>query len=78
MTVVIDKIFLQNPDIKVVCVTEHTTLSAVALTYEIECVRCEEGTHWDEGCQDCVPICFPDMLAMLQIINANLPAKIIG
>jgi hypothetical protein len=45
---------------------------------DVKCSLCPEGTNWDEECKDCVPICFPDMLAMLQIINANLPAKIIG
>jgi len=46
---------------------------------EVTCItRCEDGTVWDEECQDCVPVCFSDVLAMLQIINAKLPAKIIG
>ena len=47
------------------------------VTFTVEC-RCPTGTAWDEECQDCVPVCFPDVLAMVQIINAKLPAKIIG
>ena len=71
MTVVIDRLFLQNPDIKVVCATEHTALSAVALTYEIECVRCEDGTVWDEECNDCVPVCFDQFLEYLNNWNSS-------
>jgi hypothetical protein len=47
------------------------------VTFTVEC-QCPGGTVWDEECQDCVPVCFPDVLAMVQIINAKLPAKIIG
>ena len=64
-----------NLDLAALKVAQYWFLPTVV----VNCiVKCEDGTEWNEECGDCVPVCFPDMLAMLQIINAKLPAKIIG
>jgi len=81
MAIALEKTYRVEPVIRIVCLTPNTpntTFTEAVLTYDIKCLECETGTVWNEECQDCVPVCFPDVLAMLQIINANLPAKIIG
>jgi hypothetical protein len=77
MAIVFEKIYATEPGVRVVCSTPNTAFTNAVLTYDIKCLECETGTMWNEECQDCVPICFPDMLAVLQIINSRLPAKII-
>jgi hypothetical protein len=79
----IDLVF--NPVIEIDCITprppnllengDYVFFPSVV----VECVNpCPEGTEWDPECNDCVPVCFDQILSLLKEINRNLPAKIIG
>jgi len=71
-------IYIKEPRISVICKTPTQTVSKrYVRAYDVRC-GCESGTVWDDQCQDCVPVCFDQLLGLLKEINRNLPAKIIG
>jgi len=36
--------------------------------------NCEEGTVWDEECQDCIPVCLGDILSFAQALESDAAA----
>jgi len=87
MSIVFQQIYRFEPHVGILCKIPHNAIYRGNGFYlqvyhpepliDVKCNLCPEGTTWDEECQDCIPVCFPNMLSILQIINANLPAKII-
>jgi hypothetical protein len=71
MSLVVDKNYIENPQIIIVCSTPKSGLTGLIFEYEIECVRCEDGTVWDEECNDCVPVCFDQFLEYLNNWNSS-------
>jgi hypothetical protein len=62
MPVVVDRIELVEPVIRVVCLVPNVTMPNAVLSYDIKCLECETGMVFDQECDDCVPACFDQFL----------------
>jgi hypothetical protein len=50
------------------CKSLITPTYQLPVTFTVEC-QCPSGTVWDEECNDCVPVCFPEILEYLHNWN---------
>ena len=75
MIIAIDRFYLAEPVVDIVCLTginneSGVFMSDLILTHDVTCFQCPSGTEWDEKCQECVctVICDGTIASMIRSI----------